>query len=137
MKRYIKYLVIILTILLSLYWQESKAQCVLTEDECRKVIILKNQRDNYLESWKLSEELYSNAQTQLILKDSVIQSYVVIQQQQARSIKLLTDVNQQQEENIVKLEKAVRIRNTALRIGIPVGFGLGIFTGTYLSVFLK
>jgi len=137
MKRYIKYLVIILTILLSLYWQESKAQCVLTEDECRKVIILKNQRDNYLESWKLSEELYSNAQTQLILKDSVIQSYVVIQQQQARSIKLLTDVNQQQEENIVKLEKAVRIRNTAIRIGIPIGFGLGIFTGTYLSIFLK
>jgi hypothetical protein len=62
---------------------------------------------------------------------------VVIQQQQARSIKLLTDVNQQQEENIVKLEKAVRIRNTAIRIGIPIGFGLGIFTGTYLSVFLK
>ena len=137
MKRYIRYLVIILTILLSLYWQESKSQCILTEDECRKVIILKNQRDNYLESWKLSEELYSNAQTQLILKDSVIQSYVVIQQQQARSIKLLTDVNEQQEENIVKLEKAVRIRNTAIRIGIPIGFGLGIFTGTYLSVFLK
>ena len=137
MKRYIKYLVIILTILLSLYWQESEAQCILTEDECRKVIILKNQRDNYLESWKLGEELYSNAQTQLILKDSVTQSYMVIQQQQARSIKLLTDVNQQQEENIVKLEKAVRIRNTALRIGIPIGFGLGIFTGTYLSVFLK
>jgi hypothetical protein len=120
-----------------IYWQESKSQCILTEDECRKVIILKNQRDNYLESWKLSEELYSNAQTQLILKDSVIQSYVVIQKQQARSIKLLTDVNQQQEENIIKLEKAVRIRNTALRIGIPIGFGLGIFTGTYLSVFLK
>lgn len=137
MKRYIKYLVIILTILLSLYWQESEAQCILTEDECRKVIILKNQRDNYLESWKLGEELYSNAQTQLILKDSVTQSYMVIQQQQARSIKLLTDVNQQQEENIVKLEKAVRIRNTALRIGIPIGLGLGIFTGTYLSVFMK
>lgn len=137
MKRYIRYLVIILTILLSLYWQESKSQCILTEDECRKVIILKNQRDNYLESWKLSEELYSNAQTQLILKDSVIQSYVVIQKQQARSIKLLTDINQQQEENIIKLEKAVRIRNTALRIGIPVGFGLGIFTGAYMSVFLK
>lgn len=62
---------------------------------------------------------------------------MVIQQQQARSIKLLTDVNQQQEENIVKLEKAVRIRNTALRIGIPIGFGLGIFTGTYVSIFLK
>ena len=137
MKRYIKYLVIVLTILLSLYWQESKSQCVLTEDECRKVIILNNQKDNYLESWKLSEELYSNAQTQLILKDSVIQSYVIIQQQQARSLKLLTDINQQQEENIIKLEKAVRIRNTAIRIGIPIGLGLGIFTGTYFSIYLK
>ena len=72
-----------------------------------------------------------------MLKDSVVQSDVVIQQQQVRSIKLLTDINQQQEENIIKLEKAVRIRNTAIRIGIPIGLGLGIFTGTYLSVFLK
>lgn len=133
-----KYLVLVLTILLSLYSQGYKAQCVLTEDECRKIIILKNERDSYLESWEISDNLLSNVKQQIVLKDSVTDSYVIIADKQFETIQTLNDINKVQEKDIVKLKKAVRFRNIALRVGIPVGFGLGFFAGSYLfSVGLK
>lgn len=133
-----KYLVLVLTILLSLYSLGYKAQCVLTEDECRKIIILKNERDSYLESWEISDNLLSNVKQQIVLKDSVTDSYVIIADKQFETIQTLNDINKVQEKDIVKLKKAVRFRNIALRVGIPVGFGLGFFAGSYLfSVGLK
>jgi CRISPR/Cas system CMR subunit Cmr4 (Cas7 group RAMP superfamily) len=133
MKRFIKYHPIALTILLSLSYAVSNAQCLLTEEECRKVLILKNERDLFKDSYTLTEALYQETKKEVTYKDSTIQSLVVIAKNQREAIEILDDVKDSLQEDIVKKERAIRIRNTALRVGLPSAFLLGLVGGVYLT----
>lgn len=107
--------------------------CILSPEECRKVLILKNDRDSYLESLKLSEELLDSTRQEAVLKDSLIKSYVIIERKHSETVEIMDIVNEQNKVHIGKLEKAVRIRNTALRIGIPTSLILGLAGGVYIT----
>lgn len=132
MKQYTKYLIASLTILFTLFLTESKAQgCVLSDEECRKVLVLKNERDSFLEQLKISQQLVDTLQAQVQIQDSTIKSYVVIEKRYTETVEINDALLEQKEKDIVKLSKKIRLQRIVIRVGVPIGFGLGLVAGGY------
>lgn len=81
----------------------------------------------------MAEQLLDSVNAEVGYKDSTIQSYVIIEKRYAETVDLQDVVITTKQERIVKLEKAVRFRNTALTIGVPASLVLGLFGGVWLS----
>lgn len=140
MKTYIKYLTVTLTTLFILSSKDYKAQdtvgCVLTPDECRKVLVLKNQRDSYYETLRLTEQILDSVRSEVGLKDSTINSYVIIDRNRKEMVEIQDIVNKELQQTALKQERKLRFQRGLLRISIPVSVGLGFLGGVYITSFL-
>lgn len=110
----------------------AQQQPCLTPDELRKIIIIKNERDYYRDAFKATTDAYGECKVQRNALDSTTRSLVQLDVQSQQTIKIMDIVNKEQRETIAQQKKAIRFRNTALYIGIPTSFLVGVVGGTYL-----
>jgi len=105
---------------------QERIGCVLSVEECQKIVILNNQKETLSDVLKIREVIIDSLESVVVGLDSNVSSYVKIDRRQSETIEVLDVELDRLNKDNHKLNQGIRFRNMVIVVGLPLAFVLGI-----------